>query len=216
MDTPRNMGRFSAQSMLLSAVAGLVISSGFAVMVEAQPDPRSTFPGRRVGGGTRGECSARSLIHLVPETSVYAPDASGLVGILQGPSDRPVSLQVILKPEDGTAESTRTLAAGPASVVLFDVEGTRPVVWETSFNCESGDEGDSPDPMAFVQSSSPPALSLLVSDAEPTDQSLQALLRGLLAKCGSNVPTAETMSQFGFADLVTEAWPKTLPIRCDS
>lgn len=51
-------------------------------MVEAQANPRSTFPGRRVGGGTRGECSARTLVHLVPETSVYAPDASGLVGLV--------------------------------------------------------------------------------------------------------------------------------------
>ena len=64
------------------------------MMSEAQANPRSTFPGRRVGGGTRGECSsARTLVHLVPATSVYAPGASGLVGLVQGPSDSPVSLQ---------------------------------------------------------------------------------------------------------------------------
>ena len=210
------MGSVSVRSALLFAAVGLVMSSGFPVMVEAQPNPRSTFPGRRLGGGTRGECGARTLAHLVPKTSVYAPDTSGLVGILQGPSDNPVSLQVILKPEDGTAELTRTLAAGPASVVLFDVEAKTPALWETSFNCESGDGGDSSDPMAFVQSTSPPVLSLLVPDAEPTDLSLQALLSDLLSKCGTNVSAVQTMAQFGLADLLTEAWPKTLPVRCES
>ena len=28
------------------------------------------FPGRRVGGGTRGECSARKIMHLVPESNI--------------------------------------------------------------------------------------------------------------------------------------------------
>lgn len=210
------MGRFPVRSTLLSAAVGLVTCSGFAVMVEAQANPRSTFPGRRVGGGTRGECSARTLVHLVPETSVYAPDASGLVGLVQGPSDSPVSLQVTLKPEDGSAESTRTLAAAPASVVLFDVKVKRPAVWETSFNCGSGDGGDSADPMAFVQSTSPPALSLLVSGAEPSDQSLQTLLSALRAKCGASVSTADTMAKLGLSELATADWPKQLPIRCEA
>ena len=28
------------------------------------------FPGRRVGGGTRGECSARKIMHLVPDNNI--------------------------------------------------------------------------------------------------------------------------------------------------
>ena len=210
------MGHVSVRSTLSSALAAVVACSCFGMMSEAQANPRSTFPGRRVGGGTRGECSARTLVHLVPATSVYAPGASGLVGLVQGPSDSPVSLQVTLKPEDGSAESTRTLSAAPTSIVLFDAQASRPTVWESSFNCGSGDGGDSSDPMAFVQSASPPALSLLVLDAEPTDQSLQALLSALRSKCGTSVSAAETMTQFGLADVVTEAWPDQLPVRCES
>ena len=208
-----------AQPLRLATLisAGLAVAlTSFPLAVSAQANPRSTFPGRRVGGGTRGECSARTLVHLVPATSVYAPGASGLVGLVQGPSDSPVSLQVTLKPEDGSAESTRTLSAAPTSIVLFDAQASRPTVWESSFNCGSGDGGDSSDPMAFVQSTSPPALSLLVSDAEPTDQSLQALLSALRSKCGTSVSAAETMNQFGLVDVVTEAWPDQLPVRCES
>lgn len=210
------MGRFKLQTVLGSAAAVVLASSCFGVMTEVSANPRSTFPGRRVGGGTRGECSARTLVHLVPETSVYAPDSAGLVGLVQGPSESPVSLQVTLKPEDGSAASTRTLAAAPASIVLFDVQAKRPAVWESSFNCGSGDGGDSSDPMAFVQSTAPPALSLLVSDAEPTDQSLQSLLSTLKTKCGSSVSTAETMAQLGLSDLASDGWPQQLPVRCES
>lgn len=210
------MGHVSVRSTFSFAAAAVVACSCLGLMSEAQANPRSTFPGRRVGGGTRGECSARTLVHLVPATSVFAPGASGLVGLVQGPSDSPVSLQVALKPEDGSAESIRTLSAAPTSIVLFDAQASRPTVWESSFNCGSGEGGDSSDPMAFVQSTSPPALSLLVSDAEPTDQSLQALLSALRSKCGTSVSAAETMTQFGLADVVTEAWPDQLPVRCES
>ena len=184
-------------------------------MGDVHANPRSTFPGRRIGGGTRGECNARTLVHLVPETSVFAPGASGLVGLIQGPSDSPVSLQVSLKPEDGSAESTRTLSAGPTSIVLFDVQISRPTVWESSFNCVSGENVDHSDPMAFVQSTSPPALSLLVLDVESNDQSVQSLLNDLRAKCGTSVSTAETLAHFGLSDLVTDDWLQQLPVRCE-
>ena len=215
VQTPRDMVRVSVRSTFIPAVVAVVACSGLGMMNDANANPRSTFPGRRVGGGSRGECSARTLVHLVPETSVYAPDAFGLVGLLQGPSNSPVSLQVTLKPEDGSAASTELLAAGPASVVLFDMQAKRPVVWESSFSCGSREDQDSSDPLAFVQSTSPPALSLLVSDPEPSDQSFQSLLTALRAKCGTSVSTVETMVQFGLSDLATNDWPQQLPIRCE-
>ena len=215
VQTPRDMGRVSVRSTFIPAVLAVVACSGLGMMSDANANPRSTFPGCRVGGGCRGECSARTLVHLVPETSVFAPGASGLLGLIQGPSDSPVSLQVSLKPEDGSAESTRTLSAGPTSIVLFDVQISRPTVWESSFNCVSGEDVDHSDPMAFVQSTSPPALSLLVLDVESNDQSVQSLLNDLRAKCGTSVSTAETLAHFGLSDLVTDDWLQQLPVRCE-
>ena len=209
------MGHVSVRSTFSSALAAVVACSCLGLMGQAHANPRSTFPGRRVGGGTRGECSARTLVHLVPATSVYAPAGSGLVGLVQGPSDSPVSLQVSFKPEDGSAASTRTLSAGPSSIVLFVAQASRPTVWESSFNCVSGEDADRSDPMAFVQSTSPPALSLLVSDVQAKDQSVQSLLKDLRAKCGTSVSSAETLAQLGLSDLVAEDWPQQLPVRCD-
>ena len=200
--------------MLTSAVAALALSV-VGVVADAQGSMRSSFPGRRVGGGTRGECSARTLVHLVPESSVFAPGSSGTLGLVRGPTANPVSLKVSFKPEAGGAEDSRTLPAAPASLILISSAGTTaPAVWESSFNCESGQSGDSLDPMAFVQATSPPALSLLVVDAEASDQTVQKALKSLLSQCGSSVPSKDTMAQFGLADLVTDEWPASLPVRC--
>ena len=209
------MRRLSFRTTLVTTTAALVLCGVAGSAADAQTDLRSTFPGRRVGGGTRGECSARTLVHLVPESSVYAPGTAGTLGVVQGPTANPVSLKVSFKPEDGGAESTRTLAAAPASLTLISsADSTGPTVWESSFNCETGGAGDSLDPLAFVQSSSPPALSLLVADAEASDQPVQAALKSLRAKCGSSVSAKDTLAQFGLADLVTDEWPEQLPVRC--
>ena len=84
------------------------------------------------------------------------------------------------------------------SIVALETVATVPIPWRLS------------------NPASPPALSLLVLDAEPTDQSLQALLSALRSKCGTSVSAAETMNQFGLVDVVTEAWPDQLPVRCES
>jgi hypothetical protein len=135
---------------------------------------------------------------------------------VQGPTANPVSLKVSFKQEGGGAESTRTLQAAPASLLLINAPKNSPTVWESSFNCMSGDGGDSSDPMAFVQATSPPALSLLVADAEASDQPVQAALKSLRAECGSSVPSKDTMAKFGLADLVTDEWPAQLPVHCSS
>lgn len=197
-----------------SIVSAVLLAGGVLGGGEAQANLRSSFPGRRVGGGTRGECSARKLVHLVPESSVYAPGSSGLIGLLQGPSTSPVSLKVSFKPENGSKETTRTLPATPASVVLIAATPLSPTVWESSFNCTSGEAGNGSDPMAFVQATSPPALSLLVLDVEPSDQPIQSALNTLQAQCGATVSTAQTMAKFGLSDLITDEWPKQLPVQC--
>jgi len=70
--------------------------------------------------------------------------------------------------------------------------------------------------MAFVQATSPPALSLLVADSEASDQPVQAALKSLRAQCGSSVPSKDTMAKFGLADLVTDEWPAQLAVHCSS
>ena len=73
-----------AQPLRLATLisAGLAVAlTSFPLAVSAQANPRSTFPGRRVGGGTRGECSARTLVHLVPATHTTARKRTAWIGL---------------------------------------------------------------------------------------------------------------------------------------
>ena len=212
------MRRAQFTTTLATTAAALMLAGFAGSAVEAQGNLRSTFPGRRVGGGTRGECSARTLVHLVPENSVFAPGATGTLGLVQGPTANPVSLELSFQPEAGGSGTTRTLAAAPASLTLISSTATTaPTIWESNFNCATADGGDSlQDPLAFVQTSSPPVLSLLLPDVEPVDQPVQRALTSLRAKCGGSVPAAQTLAQFGLSDLVTDEWPEQLPVRCPS
>ncbi len=185
----------------------------------AQSNLRSTFPGRRVGGGTRGECAARILAHLVPADSVFAPGPSLTVAVLEGPTANPRPLQLEFRPQGpgGTAAGAtvqRNLPAAAAGVTLLKVGGFKGAeVWESSYRCTDAAPASS-DPLSFVDSVSPPALSLLVSDATASDRSIQAGLQRLKGLCGAKVSRADLARSFGLEDVMGPDWPESLPVRC--
>jgi hypothetical protein len=200
----------------------LLLASGAPSL--AQDSLRNTFPGRRIGGATRGECSSRLIVHLVPSSSVLAPGSGGL-GLLQGPSASPVPLVVELRPlgrggnPDATAKPLlqRTLPAMPMGITLLPLAAVNsPTVWESSYACGAA-AGASPvaaDPLSFVESVSPPALSLLVPQGSAADGPVLTALGQLRQACGSTVATADLVRSFALEDLVRPDWPARLPVRC--
>ena len=213
-----DMGSSSALPKALAVCLGISVSVALSPLAGlAQADLRNSFPGRRVGGGTRGECSARTLVHLVPDSSVFAPGASGDLALVQGPTANPVSLTMTFKPDAGGASTSQTLPASPAGVTLVRRSAiSAPTIWESGFDCASGDAAASADPLSFIETASPPAVSLLLSTAEASDTQVQKTLQTLRQSCGGTVPAAETLAQFGLADVVTAEWPQQLPVRCPS
>lgn len=199
----------------------LVCSLGLALNgpTWAQSNPRASFPGRLVGGGTRGECSARLIVHLVPRSSVFAPGDSALLGLLEGPAAQPRPLQLRFRPQTGTAPSSERLLP-PVQAALVLLQAPRlagPTVWESTYRCDEGVAGGAADDvLQVVSSSSPPALSLLVQDTTPDDTRFQARLQQLRQRCGGTVSRAEVISAFGLGDLLGGDWPDQLPVRCPS
>jgi len=190
----------------------------------AQDSLRNTFPGRRIGGATRGECSSRLIVHLVPPSSVLAPGTAGL-GLLQGPSANPVPLVIELRPlgRGGHADATvkpllqRTLPAMPIGITLLPLAPLNsPTVWESSYACggTAGASSATADPLSFVESVSPPALSLLVPQGSAADGQVLTVLGQLRQACGSTVATADLVRSFSLEDLVSPDWPARLPVRC--
>lgn len=182
----------------------------------AQSELRNSFPGRRIGGGTRGECSARVLVHLVPANSVYAPGSSKTLGILEGPTAQPRPLQVEFTPvtAGGTSHRQEIPASGPGVTLLHIAAVQKATIWETSQRCEQSSASAEDGGFDFVGTSSPPAKSLLVSDVQPADQQAAASLEALKAACGRTVASATVAKAFDISDVITQEWPRELPVRC--
>ena len=189
----------------------------------AQTDLRNSFPGRRMGGGTRGECSARLLANLVPANSVFAPGAEATIGLLEGPTAQPRPLQLSFRPLNaaGTGAaaqgrvSNRDLPAAPAGVVLLTIAPLKTAtIWESGYRCDEGNSAAAGDGLSFVETASPPAVSLLVPDVQPVDKTLAASLRQLRSQCGKTVATATLAKTFDLGDAITSEWPQQLPVRC--
>lgn len=185
----------------------------------AQTTSRSSFPGRRVGGGTRGDCSARQIVHLAPLSGSYAPGRPGLLGLLEGPADdhRPLEIEFRLH-SSGSLIAKRVLAAGgPALVLLPSPAVVEPVVWESMYRCDAQIRVDNgQESLHFNETTFPPARSLLVLDSAPADAAIQTQLRQLLERCGANISRKDLVASFGLSDLLDTSWPDHLSVRCPS
>ena len=185
---------------------------------------RGSFPGNRVGGGTRGECSARVIVHLVPESGMYDPSAasSNLIGLLQGPSLNPTPLVITFRPFQSNgnldqvplSRETLRFASSKVSLILLDPDfDDKSKIWESTFECDQhADSGE----FGFITSSFPPALSLLTKSSDVTSASLPTavLLKSWQGLCGATISTDSVFDPFGLDDLLTQQWPTQIPVLC--
>ena len=206
-----------ARRWLLTTLGVLLAAA--ALPVAANPELRSTFPGRRVGGGTRGECTARFLVHLVPENSVFAPGDQPWLGVLQGPTQAPKPLLVDLRRlvAAGTADDAQDrlrrlrFPASDAGVSLFRAPLADGVVWESSYQCIPAKPGDEAGETGF---DAPPAISLLLGNSTAVDRLLQDRLQALRGQCGGSVSKQQLIADFNLSNLDLSRWPDPLPVRC--
>ena len=204
-----------ATSLLSALVVNVICSPAL------QAAPRNAFPGRRIGGGTRGECAARPVLHLVPSSNVFSPGGSNLIAVLEGPSADPMPLEVILRPasDDGIATPgappvlQQSLGAAVNRLVLLRVPAASgPLLWESSYQC-GADEGA--DEFGFITAAAPPALTLLVPEGGSDAVQMQQQLASLRSACGTSTAVAPLMQAFDCGDDVVDAsWPQTITVQC--
>ena len=171
-----------------------------------QQDSRNTFPGRRVGGGTRGGCTARLVAHLTPANNIQRVSPAGpvRVAVLQGPTQQPYPLKVSLQ-----GQPSVELTARPAGVDVLEIlPVSGDIRWQSSYICP-GATPDSDDPLNFVSAAAPPALSLLRPTSDSEDQ-----LPGLLSRCGGDIDLAQ-IEQWLEVEALPGEWPQQLPVRCE-
>jgi len=204
----------------LLALAALLLLESAAW---ADPSSRTVFPGRRVGGGSRGDCSSRMLAHLVPPNSEFAPASDGLIGLVEGQAASPRPLAVSFKPlrswqagtsDGGGAIKELQLSAQGPSVRLIRIGPVKePLVWESAYLCGDATSVGNSDPLAYIQTISPPALSLLKPSASSSGGPDRQALQKLASACGSQVSREQVVGAFGLQEMATALTPM-LPVLC--
>ena len=185
---------------------GLVLGLGaFALTMipgaASWADPSSRFPLRREGGGTRAACGARPVAHLVPPSSRLAPGATGLIALIEGPTNEPVPL--VLRFDQGPPQ---LLPPRPAGLRVLRVPTSSAMrLWESYPACGAPQEPEAP-----------PARSLLLpGEGGPSDGAVREQLRRLHVACGTSVATEPLLERFGYGDL-RNGLPEQLPVHCDT
>lgn len=204
-------------------VASLVVMSAFS---PAWADLRTTFPGRRIGGGTRGDCSARFLAHVVLPSSVFAPDGRRTIAVLVGQGSAEAMLVSTLRAyDDGSAASPPAVeqklkVQGPGLFILSGQPIRDPMQWESHLDCGFAPERSKPLGTAdfqldFVGQHSPPAVSLLLPSPSQVDMKLQATLDEFTRSCGALIPLADIVQAISLdlTDLSSQL-PSQIKVYC--
>ncbi len=184
--------------------------------------PRDSFPGRRVGGGTRGECAARPIVHLVPSSSVFAPGDPSVIALLEGPSSNPQPLEIDLRvasADGGMASASaapvlqRELPGAKNRLVLLSLPSSQKTLrWESSYLCGQGGG----DEFGFITASAPPALSLLLpGSGDGDDRNLQQVLANLQESCGGTAALQPLKTALQLDDdVIDDSWPEQVTVQC--
>ena len=207
-------------SCLTLSLAGLAPTPAYA---QLDIGIRNSFPGRRIGGGTRGECWSRLFTHLVPANSVHTLGTPPLIAVLEGPAKTPRPLVIELRavlanglPDpNGKLIYKRTLLPEPVGItVIMLAKLTQPASWTSAYFCPDS-PAPSDEPLFFVTNGEPPPLTLLLlSNPSPEDRKYWESLLLFYKACGKTFPRQEVKRLFSFSDLVSDDWPENLPVRC--
>ena len=187
----------------------------------------SAFPGRRLGGGTRGECSARKIMHLVPDNNILFHNSEGQIALIIGPSSSPKDVKIAFKPyssSDGNFKGPSPeidelfISNSSEKIILLNIPKKKfPFTWESAFEC-SDDNEESFDGFGFnfIQDNSPPAISLIAPESLQKKNNSEDKILWLSKYCGKNISQNELNKKFQINELFDENWSEEIYVDCKS
>ena len=176
------------------------------------------FPGRRVGGGTRGECSARKIMHLVPESNIAFQNELGHFALIIGPSNDPKDININFKEFEETQKNKIDLndfkiKASKEKVFLISIPNQDvPFILESSFNCN--DNTDMGFDFNFIQDDSPPAQTLIAPSSYQKSKNEEDKMVWLSKFCDKNISQSSLSEKFQIGDFFDENWAKDIDVTC--
>ena len=214
------------KKILISAL--ILVSSIFPkYLISQEINIGSAFPGRRLGGGTRGECSARKIMHLVPDNNILFHNSDGQIALIIGPSSSPKDVKIAFKPyssPDGNFNGPSPeidelfISNSSEKIILLNIPKKKfPFTWESAFEC-SDDNEESFDGFGFdfIQDNSHPAISLIAPESLQKKNNSEDKILWLSKYCGKNISQNELNKKFKINELFDENWSEEISVDCKS
>ena len=212
------------KKILISAL--ILVSSIFPkYLISQEINIGSAFPGRRLGGGTRGECSARKIMHLVPDNNILFHNSDGQIALIIGPSSSPKDVKIAFKPyssPDGNFNGPSPeidelfISNSSEKIILLNIPKKKfPFTWESAFEC-SDDNEESFDGFGFdfIQDNSHPAISLIAPESLQKKNNSEDKILWLSKYCGKNISQNELNKKFILNELFDENWSDEIFVDC--
>jgi len=172
---------------------------------------RSTFPTSRMGGGTRGECGSRLIIHIVPLANKYSPDKNRLLAIYLGKTKeaKPLTVEMINK---SRTEQKLIFEPSGESLLLFKTQIiANNTLWKSYFNCS---EIQSDNRINFISNTSNPVSTLISSGNNMENEKYQKLINNAYNKCGTSITNKEIINITSLNDEISNKLSENISIIC--
>ncbi len=172
---------------------------------------RSTFPTSRMGGGTRGECSSRLIIHIVPMANKYSPDKNGLLAIYLGKTKeaKPLTVEMINK---SRAKQKLIFEPTEESLLIFKTQSiANNTLWKSYFNCA---ENQSENMLNFISNVSNPVTTLISSESNLENKKYQTFINRAFNNCGTTIKNEEIKNLTNIDGAILNEFSENLRIIC--
>ena len=175
----------------------------------------NAFPGRRVGGGTRGECSSRLLINLVNKDNALYINKLDPIAILAGKTKTSEAIRISLINDNRKVLSSINIPSETSELIIIK---SLPIgidqILEAKPICKN--DTDNSDPFTIVSSVFPPTKSHLLKNKRNKDKEIKSYLSTMLNKCNTQVEVNQIINMWGLEKGLAEKYnlPENIPIKC--
>ena len=145
---------------------------------------RNTFPTSRIGGGTRGECASRLLIHVVPSANKYMPDKNRLLAVYLGKTKQsnPLIVQILY---NNSFEHEMVFNSLGESLLIFKIPKIeKNILWKSYFKCS---DNYSDNMYNFISNHSIPVSTSISSDNNIENKKYRKFINKSYNSCGNSI-----------------------------
>lgn len=172
---------------------------------------RSTFPTSRMGGGTRGLCGSRLIMHIVPVENKYTPDKTRLLAMYLGKTKeaKPLTVEII-----NNSQIEQKLNFEPSGEALFifkiqSIENT--TLWKSYFNCS---DIQSDNMINFMSNISNPVSTLISTESNLEQKKYQRFINKAHNKCGTTITNEEIKNLTSLDEAISSKISENVSIIC--